>query len=111
MHNLKNNNNKNNDDDDNNNERKGVRENSILCTKCDLWVHAKCDGMARVKLIPNYTCPRCRNAPGVRPVDGRPIEEVQVGDSILEAVDRFCYLGDMLSAGGGCEAAAIARCR
>merc|ERR1712121_463041 len=91
--------------------RKGVRENSILCTKCDLWVHAKCPGLVRVKLIPDYTCPRCRNAPGVRPVDGRPIEGVQVGDSILEAVDRFCYLGDMLSAGGGCEAAAIARCR
>ena len=91
--------------------RKGVRENSILCTKCDLWVHGKCDGLVRVKPILNYTCPRCRNAPGVRPVDGRPIEKVQVGDSILEAVDRFCYLGDMLSAGGGCEAAAIARCR
>ena len=91
--------------------RKGVRENSILCTKCDLWVHGKCDGLVRVKPIPNYTCPRCRNAPGVCPVDGRPIEEVQVGDSTLEAVDRFCYLGDMLSAGGGCEAAAIARCR
>ena len=28
-----------------------------------------------------------------------------------ESVDRFCYLGDMLSAGGGCMAAATARCR
>ena len=32
-------------------------------------------------------------------------------DCVLEAVDRFCYLGDMLSAGGGCMAAATARCR
>ena len=31
--------------------------------------------------------------------------------TVLEAVDRFCYLGDMLSAGGGCMAAATARCR
>ena len=31
--------------------------------------------------------------------------------TVLEAVDRFCYLSDMLSAGGGCMAAATARCR
>ena len=49
--------------------------------------------------------------PGVRPVDGRPFKEVEVGDCVLEVVDRFCYLGDMLSAGGGCMAAATARCR
>ena len=49
--------------------------------------------------------------PGVRPVDGRPFKEVEVGDCVLEAVDRFCNLGDMLSAGGGCMAAATARCR
>ena len=53
----------------------------------------------------------CRGLPGVRPVDGHPFKEVEVGDCVLEAVDRFCYLGDMLSAGGGCMAAATARCR
>ena len=29
----------------------------------------------------------------------------------LEVVPEFCYLGDMLSAGGGCELAAITRCK
>ena len=29
----------------------------------------------------------------------------------LESVDSFCYLGDMLSAGGGCESAVITRGR
>ena len=38
-----------------------------------------------------------RNA---RPIDGRPQSEVQVGPDKLEVVASFCYLGDMLSAGG-----------
>ena len=38
-----------------------------------------------------------------RPVDGRPQNEVQVRPDKLEVVAFFCYLGDMLSAGGGCE--------
>ena len=29
----------------------------------------------------------------------------------LESVDSFCYLGDMLGAGGGCESAVITRGR
>ena len=41
-----------------------------------------------------------RNA---RPIDGRPQSGVQVGPDKLEVVASFCYLGDMLSAGGGCE--------
>ena len=38
-----------------------------------------------------------------RPIDGRPQSEVQVGPDKLEVVASFCYLLDMLSAGGGCE--------
>ena len=38
-----------------------------------------------------------------RPIDGRPQSEVQVGPDKLEVVASFCCLGDMLSAGGGCE--------
>ena len=33
----------------------------------------------------------------------RPQKEVQVGPDKLEVVASFCYLGDMLSAAGGCE--------
>ena len=40
-----------------------------------------------------------------RPIDGRLQSEVQVGPDKLEVVASFCYLGDMLSAGGGCEMA------
>ena len=37
------------------------------------------------------------------PLDSRPQKEVQVGPDKLEVVASFCYLGDMLSAAGGCE--------
>ena len=40
---------------------------------------------------------------------GRPQNEVQVGPDKLEVVASFCYLGDMLSAGGGCEIAVTTR--
>ena len=90
----------------------GVGRSSIRCSKCNLWVHyKKCSGLKTLAEDMSYECPRCRGEPGVRPIDGRPFKEVEVGDCVLEAVDRFCYLGDMLSAGGGCMAAATARCR
>ena len=37
------------------------------------------------------------------------VNEVQVGPDKLEVVASFCYLGDMLSAGGGCEMAVTTR--
>ena len=44
-----------------------------------------------------------------RPIDGRPHNQVQVGPDKLEMVASFCYLGDMLSAGRGCEIAVTTR--
>ena len=43
------------------------------------------------------------------PIDGRSQNEVQVGPDKLEVVASFCYLGDMLSAGEGCEIAVTTR--
>ena len=34
-----------------------------------------------------------------------------IGDEKLEVFPEFCYLGDVLSAGGGCELASITRCK
>ena len=87
----------------------GVGRSSI---RCNLWVrYKKFSGLKTLSEDMSYECPYCRGEPGVRHIDGRPFKEVKVGDCVLEAVDRFCYLGDMLSAGGGCMAAATARCR
>ena len=49
----------------------------------------------------DYRCTQCQGT--ARPLDGRPQGEVQVGPDNLEVEASFCYLGDMLSAAGGCE--------
>ena len=72
-----------------------------------LWVHKKCSGLQRLTLNPDYRCARCMG--NARPIDGRPQSEVQVGPDKLEVVASFCYLGDILSAGGGCEMAVTTR--
>ena len=83
--------------------RTGVGNNSIYCNGCKLRVHKKCSGLQRLTPNPDYRCARCMG--NARPIDGRPQSEVQVGPDKLEVVASFCYLGDMLSAGGGCEIA------
>ena len=87
--------------------RTGVRSNAIQCGQCHLWVHKKCSGLRRLTPDPDYKCKRCLGL--ARPIDGRPVTEVQVDGNTLEAVDSFCYLGDMLSAGGGCELSSTVR--
>ena len=87
--------------------RTGVGNNSIYCNGCKLWVHKKCSGLQRLTPNPDYRCARCMG--NARPIDGRPQNEVQVGPEKLEVVASFCYLGDMLSAGGGCEIAFTTR--
>ena len=87
--------------------RKGVGNNSIYCNGCKLWVHKKCSGLQRLTPNPDYRCALCMG--NARPIDGRPQSEVQVRPDKLEVVASFCYLGDMLSAGGGCEMAVTTR--
>ena len=79
----------------------GVGSNSIFCNCFKHWVHKKCSGLMLLTKDPNYRCTWCQGT--ARPLDGRPQKEVQVGPDKLEVVASFCYLGDMLSAAGGCE--------
>ena len=89
--------------------RSGVGANSIECSHCKLWVHKKCSGISgSLTADPGYTCPRCRG--DARPIDGRPITVVEVDGTNLDVESSFCYLGDMMCAGGGCERAIAARC-
>ena len=80
--------------------RTGVGSNSIFCNGCKHWVHKKCSGLKCLKKDSDYRCTRCQGT--ARPLDGRPQKKVQVGPDKLEVVASFCYLGDMLSAAGGC---------
>jgi hypothetical protein len=89
---------------------KGTSRNCIFCPHCACWVHKKCSGITDIlKPDPLFKCRRCKGL--ARPVDGRPQTEVAIGEEKLEVVSDFCYLGDTLSSGGGCELAAITRCK
>ena len=79
----------------------GVGSNSIFCNCCKHWVHKKCSGLKCLTEDPDYRCTQCQGT--ACPLDGRPQREVQVAPDKLEVVPSFCYLADMLSAGGGCE--------
>ena len=82
----------------------GVGNNSIFCNGCKLWVHKKCSGLQRLapnRANPDYRCAPCMG--NAHTSDGRPQSESQVQPDKLEVVAPFCYLGDMLSAGRGCE--------
>ena len=84
--------------------------NAIFCGGCKRWVHKKCSGIkGPLRPDPEFRCARCLGTP--RAIDEREVSEVEVGNEKLEVVPEFCYLGDMLSAGGGCELAAITRCK
>ena len=89
--------------------RSGVGRNSIECSSCGLWVHKRCSGITgRLASDPSYVCPRCRGLS--RPIDGRPTSGIDVDGELLEVVPTFAYLGDNLSAGGGCDSAIAWRC-
>jgi len=88
---------------------RGVGSNSIQCTSCHKWVHKKCSGIkgSMYKVMRSLICRGCSN-----PVISTGHTTVDIGVSAnLEVVDKFCYLGDMLSADGDVDAAVEARIR
>ena len=90
--------------------RTGVGSNSIYCNGCKHWVHKKCSKISgKMKPDPNFRCSRCLGT--ARPIDGRPCKHMNIGDDLLDVVDCFCYLGDTIDAGGGCNLSAITRAR
>ena len=88
---------------------KGVGSNSLQCTSCQKRVHKKCSGIkgSMSKEMKSFICRGCLN-----PVTSVGRISVNIGASAqLELVDKFCYLGDMLSVFGDADAAMEARIR
>ena len=80
-----------------------------LLSNCPAWVHKKCSGVrGRLAEDPGYVCPRCCDQ--ARPIDNRPVTLVDVDGTQLDVESNFCYLGDMLCAGGGCKLVIVTRC-
>jgi len=81
----------------------------IQCTSCQKWVHRKSSGIkgSMYKVIRIFVIRGC-----VNPVTGRGCTSVDIGvNANLELVDKFCYLGDMLSVDGDVGAAVETRIR
>ena len=81
---------------------RGVGSNSIQCTSCHKWVHKKCSGIkgSMYKVMRSFICRGCSN-----PVISTGHTSVDTGARAnLEVVDKFCYLGDMLSVDGDADA-------
>ena len=71
------------------------------------WTHKKCSGIPGPLKPVRFSC-KCFTGQ-TRPIDGRLMAEVTVGEEELEVVPSFCYLGDCWSSGGGCELTTITR--
>jgi len=87
---------------------RGVGSNSIQCTSCHKWVHKKCSGIkGSMYKVKSFICRGC-----LYPVISTVRSSVDIGASAnLEVVDKFCYLGDMLSVDGDADAVVEARIR
>ena len=90
---------------------KGVGVNSIRCTQCIQWVHARC---SRVKgslknVESSFICRRCKGELCETRQVNCQVNGLHIDGHEYEVVDKLCYLGDMLSQEGGCEHAILKR--
>ena len=84
-----------------------IKANSVLCVQCGMWIHGRCAGVKRVtlKVSRYFTCIKCEGN------IGEAVEQERKLCVEVETVRKFIYVGDMVSAGGGCEAVVTASTR
>ena len=90
---------------------KGVDANSIKCTLCMKWVHKRCSDISRKLRAEDAEAFKCKTCvKGAQSLNKLEAGCVELDDgSKFELVEKFCYLGDMLCAGGGAEEASRTR--
>ena len=87
---------------------KGVGRNSVQCTKCQHWVHKRCFGVhGSLTQEKDFTCKKC--IPGLLFEDEDKMMTLDRDN--IEVVDRFPYLGDVISREGGAQEAVTSRIR
>jgi hypothetical protein len=92
--------------------KKGVGKNSIRCTKCGKWIHKRCSKIkGKITTNEGFQCPKCTGLLKTQ-VSSDNKRSLQLDTGVeFECVDKFCYLGDMIGAGGGAELATRLRVR
>ena len=78
----------------------GVGSNSILCTECQMCVHCCCYVPRQVSLLQRWNVIVCRTYVGHNYLVEENLQS-EKGENVLEEVEKFCYLGDMISCYGG----------
>ena len=76
-------------------------------TRCEKWIHKTCSKV-KGKIMSNvdFQCPKCiGRLKQTRKVPQDKAKLVLDGGVEFKCVDRFCYLGDMIGAGGGADLA------
>ena len=84
-----------------------VIANSVLCTKCENWVHGRCAKIKRIttKLAISCFCLRCEIM-----MEGT-IDSIKKLCDKVKTVNKFCCLGISLNDSACCDAAVTARVR
>ncbi len=83
---------------------RNVGVNSIKCERCSKWVHSRCSGIrGSLSRIRDFVCKTCLRGGRVQ------MENFERNGLVLEGVEEFKYLGDVLNNGGGCMRAVMGR--
>ena len=89
-----------------------VKKNSIKCNTCKSWVHARCSGIkgSLLRHENTFICKKCQGHMDINTQsNGDSASDLTVQG--LANVNSFCYLGDNIEKGGGCDSAVIERVR
>ena len=81
----------------------GVGVSFILCILCNHWVHKRCSGLqSKLASAKNFKCKAC-----LGPQVSVECKAVELDGNKYEVVNQFCYLEDMISAGGCAKVSAM----